>query len=78
MGDISYLGKKRINTPTDIVGDVVVSGSLTTTGDLFAAGATPVTFALLEKMVLTEESTNLLNFEIITDSTGDVVIYEAV
>ena len=77
MGDVSYIGKKRVNTDTDIVGDLVVSGSLTTTGALLIAGSEPVTFGALAKMVVTEETTSLLNFEFISTSTGEVVIYEA-
>ena len=53
MGDISYLGKKRINTNTDIVGDLTVSGSANITDSILIAGAEPVTFGALQKMVIT-------------------------
>ena len=78
MGNISYLGNNRITSDQEIQGDLTVSGTVKVETSLFVAGAEPVTFGALQKMVVTEESTNLLNFEIITDSTGDVVIHEAV
>ena len=77
MADPSYLGFKAINSDTTIRGDLVVTGSLTTTGALLIAGSEPVTFGALAKMVVTEETTTLLNFEFISTSTGEVVIYEA-
>ena len=76
MGDISYLGKKRINSKTDIVGDLTVSGSANITDSILIAGAEPVTFGALQKMVVTETTTNLLNFDFISTSSGEVVIHE--
>ena len=44
---------------------------------IFFAAKSKKFFCVLEKMIVTEETTSLLNFETITDSTGDVLIYEA-
>ena len=77
MGDISFLGYKRIIGNTEIVGDLIISGSTTSTGAIKEGASSLVSFGALEKMVVTEETTSLLNFETITDSTGDVLIYEA-
>ena len=78
MGDITYIGYNRINRDTDIDGDFVVSGSALITESLLIAGSEPVTFGTLQKMVVTEDTTNILNFDFISTSTGEVVLYEAV
>ncbi len=77
MAEVSYLGYSRINNDTDIDGDVVVSGSAKVES-LLIAGSEPVTFGTLAKMVVTEETTSILNFEYISTSDGEVVLYEAV
>jgi hypothetical protein len=78
MGNISYLGNNRITSDQEIQGDLIVSGTVKVETSLFVAGAEPVTFGALQKMVVTETTTNLLNFDFISTSSGDVVIYEAV
>ena len=77
MAEVSYLGYSRVNNDTDIDGDLVVSGS-TKVESLLIAGSEPVTFGTLQKMVVTEDTTTLLNFDFISTSDGEVVIYEAV
>jgi|TARA_Y100000034_G_scaffold7909_1_gene8677 hypothetical protein len=77
MGDLTFLGYKRINSDTDVDGNFVVSGSITSTGAIKEGTTSLVSFSALEKMVVTEETTNIMNFELITDSTGDVVVHAA-
>lgn len=77
MANLSYIGHSRVNNDTDIDGDLVVSGS-TKVESLLIAGSEPVTFGTLQKMVVTEETTSILNFDFISTSDGEVVIYEAV
>tara|TARA_B100000959_G_C14636505_1_gene482457 strand:+ start:359 stop:595 length:237 start_codon:yes stop_codon:yes gene_type:complete len=78
MGDITYIGYNRINRDTDIDGDFIVSGSALITESLLIAGSEPVTFGTLQKMLVTEDTTSILDFNFISTSTGEVVIYEAV
>ena len=77
MAEVSYLGYSRVNNDTDIDGDLVVSGSAKVES-LLIAGSEPVTFGTLQKMVVTEETTSILNFDFISTSEGEVVIFEAV
>ena len=77
MGDISYLGNNRITSDQEIQGDLTVSGTVKVETSLFVAGAEPVTFGALQKMVITEETTNLLDFDFISTNSGEVVIHEA-
>jgi|TARA_R110000823_G_scaffold145382_3_gene275573 hypothetical protein len=76
MGNISYLGNNRITSDQEIQGDLIVSGTVKVETSLFVAGAEPVTFGALQKMVVTETTTNLLNFDFISTSSGEVVIHE--
>ena len=78
MGDLTYIGYNRINRDTDIDGDFIVSGSALITESLLIAGSEPVTFGTLQKMLVTEDTTSILDFNFISTSTGEVVIYEAV
>jgi len=77
MGDISYIGNNRITSDQEIQGDLTVSGTVKVETSLFVAGAEPVTFGALQKMVITEETTNLLDFDFISTNSGEVVIHEA-
>ena len=77
MAEVSYLGYCRVNNDTDIDGDLVVSGSARVES-LLIAGSEPVKFGTLQKMVVTEDTTTLLDFDFISTSDGEVVIYEAV
>tara|TARA_R110000782_G_scaffold86626_3_gene167898 strand:- start:295 stop:531 length:237 start_codon:yes stop_codon:yes gene_type:complete len=77
MGNISYLGNNRITSDQEIQGDLTVSGTVKVETSLFVAGAEPVTFGALQKMVITEETTNLLDFDFISTNSGEVVIHEA-
>ena len=56
MGDISYLGKKRVNSDTDIVGDLVVTGSINTTGTIKEAGVALATLDAIQNMVIYDDS----------------------
>ena len=74
MGNISYLGNTRVTNDSEIEGDLTVSGSVKVESSLLIAGSEPVTFGTLQKMVVTEDTTNLLDFNFISTSTGEVII----
>tara|TARA_Y100000992_G_C21147401_1_gene434500 strand:- start:442 stop:681 length:240 start_codon:yes stop_codon:yes gene_type:complete len=77
MGDISYLGKKRVNSDTDIVGDLVVTGSINTTGTIKEAGVSLLTLDALQNMVVYDDSLNtILNFDFVSTSDGDIVVHK--
>lgn len=77
MGDISYLGKKRINSKTDIVGDLVVTGSINTTGTIKEAGVALATLDAIQNMVIYDDSLNtILNFDYVGTSDGDIVVHK--
>ena len=77
MGDISYLGKKRVNSDTDIVGDLVVTGSINTTGTIKEAGVALATLDAIQNMVIYDDSLNtILNFDYVGTSDGDIVVHK--
>ena len=77
MGDISYLGKKRVNSNTDIVGDLVVTGSISSTGAINEAGVALVTLDAIQNMVIYDDSLNtILNFDYVGTSDGDIVVHK--
>jgi hypothetical protein len=77
MGDVSYLGKKRINTNTDIIGDLVVTGSINSTGTIKEAGVALATLDAIQNMVIYDESLDtIFNFDYVGTSGGDIVVYK--
>jgi len=77
MGDISYIGKKRVNSDTDVVGDLVVTGSINTTGTIKEAGVSLLTLDALQNMVVYDDSLNtILNFDYVGTSDGDIVVHK--
>lgn len=77
MGDISYLGKKRVNSNTDIVGDLVVTGSISSTGAIKEAGVALVTLDAIQNMVIYDDSlSTILNFDYVGTSDGDIVVHK--
>jgi len=77
MGDISYIGKKRVNSDTDIVGDLVVTGSINTTGTIKEAGVALATLDAIQNMVIYDDSLNtILNFDYVGTSDGDIVVHK--
>ena len=77
MGDISYLGKKRVNSDTDIVGDLAVTGSINTTGTIKEAGVALATLDAIQNMVIYDDSLNtILNFDYVGTSDGDIVVHK--
>ena len=77
MGDISYLGKKRVNSDTDVVGDLVVTGSINTTGTIKEAGVALATLDAIQNMVIYDDSLNtILNFDYVGTSDGDIVVHK--
>ena len=77
MGDISYLGKKRVNSDTDIVGDLVVTGSINTTGTIKEVGVALATLDAIQNMVIYDDSLNtILNFDYVGTSDGDIVVHK--
>ena len=77
MGDISYLGKKRVNSDTNIVGDLVVTGSINTTGTIKEAGVALATLDAIQNMVIYDDSLNtILNFDYVGTSDGDIVVHK--
>ena len=79
MGDITYMGFKGINSDTTIKGELVVTGSISSTGAIKEAGIPIVTLLAIQKMVVPEitETTTIMNFDYVSTSDGDVVVYEA-
>lgn len=77
MGDISYIGKKRVNSDTDVVGDLVVTGSINTTGTIKEAGVALATLDAIQNMVIYDDSLNtILNFDYVGTSDGDIVVHK--
>ena len=77
MGDLSYIGKKRVNSDTDIVGDLVVTGSINTTGTIKEAGVALATLDAIQNMVIYDDSLNtILNFDYVGTSDGDIVVHK--
>ena len=77
MGDISYLGKKRVNSDTDIVGDLVVTGSINTTGTIKEAGVALATLDAIQNMVIYDDSLNtILNVDYVGKADGDNVVHK--
>ena len=81
MGDITYMGFKGINSDTTIKGELVVTGSISSTDAIKEDGVALVTLTLvaMQKMVVPEitETTTIMNFDFVSTSDGDVVVYEA-
>jgi len=84
---ISYLGLDRFGNPVKIDrGGLEVTGSSTFSGSKFEftgsldatavkqSGAELVTFDTLETMVVTEETTNIMDFVAITTQNNEVVV----
>jgi hypothetical protein len=77
MGDVSYIGKKRVNTDTDIIGDLVVTGSISSTGAIKENGVALATLDAIQNMVIYDESlSTILTFDYVGTSTGDIVVYK--
>jgi hypothetical protein len=77
MGDVSYIGKKRVNTDTDIIGDLVVTGSISATGAIKENGVALATLDAIQNMVIYDESlSTILTFDYVGTSTGDIVVYK--
>ena len=77
MGDVSYIGKKRINSNTDIIGDLVVTGSISSTGAIKEAGTALATLDAIQNMVIYDESlATILTFDYVSTSGGDIVVYK--
>jgi hypothetical protein len=87
MALTSYLGLDRFGNPIKIDrGGLEVTGSSTFSGSKFEftgsldastvkqAGSELVTFDVLSTMVVTEETSTILDFEIITDKNNEVVV----
>jgi hypothetical protein len=78
MADPGYLGFKGINSDTTIKGDLVVTGSISSTGAIKEDGVALVTLGAIQKMVIYDESlSDILTFDFVSTSDGDVVVYEA-
>ena len=77
MGDVSYIGKKRINSNTDVIGDLVVTGSISSTGAIKENGVALATLDAIQNMVIYDESlSTILTFDYVGTSTGDIVVYK--
>jgi hypothetical protein len=77
MGDVSYIGKKRVNTDTDIIGDLVVTGSISSTGAIKEAGVALATLDAIQNMVIYDDSLDtIFNFDYVGTSTGDIVVHK--
>ena len=73
MADIKYIGIDRVSTKLDIVsGGASITGSLNVNGAILETGFSIPT--LIEKMIVDSTSSTILNFVLITDSTGEVVV----
>ena len=78
MADPGYMGFKGINSDTTIKGDLVVTGSINSTGAIKEDGVALVTLGAIQKMVMYDESlSDILTFDFVSTSDGDVVVYEA-
>ena len=77
MADPAYMGFKGINSDTTIKGDVVVTGSLSTTGAIRENGVALATLDSIQNMVIYDESLNtILNFDYVSTSDGDIVVHK--
>ena len=77
MGDVSYIGKKRVNTDTDIIGDLVVTGSISSTGAIKEAGVALATLDAIQNMVISDDSLNtIFNFDYVGTTDGDIVVHK--
>ena len=77
MADPAYMGFKGINSDTTIKGDVVVTGSLSTTGAIRENGVALATLDSIQNMVIYDESLNtILNFDFVGTSDGDIVVHK--
>ena len=73
MADMKYIGIDRLSNKLDIVsGGASITGSLNVNGAILEKGYSIPT--LIEKMVVDSTSSTILNFVLITDSTGEVVV----
>jgi len=77
MGDVSYIGKKRINSNTDVIGDLVVTGSISATGAIKENGVALATLDAIQNMVIYDDSLNtILNFDYVGTTDGDIVVHK--
>jgi|TARA_Y100000310_G_scaffold268473_1_gene281087 hypothetical protein len=77
MGDISFIGKKRVNTDTDIIGDLVVTGSISSTGAIKENGVALATLDAIQNMVIYDDSlSTILNFDYVSTAGGDIVVHK--
>ncbi len=77
MADPSYLGFKGINSNTTIKGDLVVTGSISSTGAIKENGVALATLDAIQNMVIYDESlSTILTFDYVGTSTGDIVVYK--
>ena len=87
MAGISFIGLDRFGNPIKIDrGGLEVTGSSSFSGSKFEftgsldastvkqAGSELVTFDVLSTMVVTEETSTILDFEVITDQNNEVVV----
>jgi hypothetical protein len=77
MANPSYLGFKGINSNTTIKGDLVVTGSISSTGAIKEAGTALATLDAIQNMVIYDESlSTILTFDYVSTSGGDIVVYK--
>lgn len=77
MGDISFIGKKRINSDTDVIGDLVVTGSISSTGAIKENGVALATLDAIQNMVIYDDSlSTILNFDYVSTAGGDIVVHK--
>jgi hypothetical protein len=77
MADPSYLGFKGINSDTRIKGDLVVTGSISSTGAIKENGVALATLDAIQNMVIYDESlSTILTFDYVGTSGGDIVVYK--
>ena len=77
MADPGYLGFKGINSDTTIKCDLVVTGSISSTGAIKENGVALATLDSIQNMVIYDESLNtILNFDYVGTSDGDIVVHK--
>ena len=77
MADPGYMGFKGINSDTRIKGDLVVTGSISSTGAIKENGVALATLDAIQNMVIYDDSLDtIFNFDYVGTSTGDIVVHK--
>jgi len=77
MGDITYMGFKGINSDTTIKGELVVTGSISSTGAIKEAGVALATLDAIQNMVIYDDSLDtIFNFDYVGTTDGDIVVHK--